>query len=233
MWVCSYRAVCSSGKSASGWFRSIRLRHTKFVLEYLSEKSWIYISKNLPTVPTITDSFVLYFDIHFLILLIAKHLSKPPESTMPEPFFTKIRRWGFNLFPAYRRTGARLTYLDSDWRRVDIKLPLNWRTKNYVGTMFGGCMFAAVDPIYMILLIKRLGNDYVVWDKSASIQFHRPGKTDLFASCELPDEEVAALRQRLETEVSIERTYRTELKNQDDEVCATVEKVIHIRKSKE
>lgn len=94
---------------------------------------------------------------------------------MVESLRTKISRWGFNFFPAYRGTGARITYIASDWREVRIKLPLNWRTRNYVGTIYGGSMYGAADPIYMLMLIKVLGSDYVVWDKAASIRFKKPG----------------------------------------------------------
>ncbi|HEY7862904.1 MAG TPA: DUF4442 domain-containing protein, partial [Thermoanaerobaculia bacterium] len=52
----------------------------------------------------------------------------------------------FNFFPAYRGTGARMTYVSEDWREVRIRLPLSWRTRNYVGTIFGGSLYGAVDP---------------------------------------------------------------------------------------
>ena len=44
-------------------------------------------------------------------------------------------RWGFNLFPAFRGTGGRITYIAGDFREARVRLPLNWRTRNYVGTM--------------------------------------------------------------------------------------------------
>lgn len=72
---------------------------------------------------------------------------------MSESFKTRLMRWGFNFFPAYRRTGARITYVSADWQEVRISLPLNWKTKNYVGTIFGGSMYGAVDPVYMVMFI--------------------------------------------------------------------------------
>ncbi len=71
---------------------------------------------------------------------------------MPESIRTTLMRWGFNLFPAYRGTGGRITYIAADWREVRVTLPLNWRTGNYVGTIFGGSMYGAVDPLYMVML---------------------------------------------------------------------------------
>ena len=90
-------------------------------------------------------------------------------------------RWGFNFLPAFRCTGGRITYISGDWREVRVKVPLSWRTRNYVGTIYGGSMYGAVDPIYMVMLIKILGPDYVVWDKAASIRFKKPGTGTLFA----------------------------------------------------
>ena len=76
---------------------------------------------------------------------------------MAESRHTRLQRWRFNFFPAYRGAGARITYIAADWREVRIKLPLNWLTRNYVGTIYGGSMYGAVDPIYMIMLIRLLG----------------------------------------------------------------------------
>jgi hypothetical protein len=83
---------------------------------------------------------------------------------MPESWQTRLARWGFNWFPAYRATGAWITYVASDWCEVRVRLPLSWRTRNYVGTLFGGSMYGAVDPVHMIMLIKALGPEYIVWD---------------------------------------------------------------------
>src|SRR5512136_1645914 len=100
---------------------------------------------------------------------------------MSESFKTRLTRWRLNFFPAYRGTGARITYIADDWREVRIKLPLNWRTRNYVGTIFGGSMYGAVDPIYMVMLIRSLGPGCVVWYKGATIQFKRPARSTLHA----------------------------------------------------
>jgi acyl-coenzyme A thioesterase PaaI-like protein len=143
---------------------------------------------------------------------------------------TKLQRWGFNLFPAYRATGARIVYIDRDFREVRVKLPLSWRTRNYVGTIFGGSMYGAVDPVYMIMLIKRLGPGYVVWDKSASIRFRRPGRDTLHATFLLEDTELEAIRSALETDESVERAYTVELVDGEGTVHAVVDKVIYIRR---
>lgn len=152
---------------------------------------------------------------------------------MPESLTTKLTRWGFNLFPAYRGTGARITYIGADFREVRIKLPLSWRTRNYVGTIFGGSMYGAVDPIYMIMLIKNLGDGYVVWDKAATIRFRKPGRDTLYARFVLTVEELAAIRRELEAAKTVDRIYAVELVDDGGVVHAEVEKTIHIRRRRE
>ncbi|MBI2957010.1 MAG: DUF4442 domain-containing protein [Acidobacteria bacterium] len=147
---------------------------------------------------------------------------------MAESWKSKLLRWRFNLFPAYRGTGARITYIAEDWREVRVKLPLNWRTRNYVGTIFGGSLYGAVDPMYMVMLIRNLGPDYVVWDKAARIEFRKPGRGTLEARFVLTEEELGAIRAELEQKRSVDRVYHVELTDAGGVVCAAVEKTIYI-----
>lgn len=143
---------------------------------------------------------------------------------------TWLLRWRLNLFPAFWCTGARVTHLSPDLREVRLRLPLSLRTRNYVGTIFGGSMYAAVDPIYMVMLIENLGSGYEVWDKSATIRFRRPARETLFARFALDEEELAAIRRAVDEEGRVDRTYGVELASSDGTAHAEVEKVIHVRR---
>lgn len=149
---------------------------------------------------------------------------------MPESLTSRMYRWGFNLFPAYRGTGGRVLYIASDWREVKIKLPLNWRTRNYVGTIFGGSIYGAIDPFYMLMLMHILGPGYTVWDKAAIIRFRRPGKSVLFADFHLSDEEIEEIKNLADGAASIDRVYNVELKDRDGVVHAHIEKTLYISK---
>jgi acyl-coenzyme A thioesterase PaaI-like protein len=141
-------------------------------------------------------------------------------------------RWGFNLFPAYRGTGARVTYIASDYREVRVALPLSWRTRNYVGTIFGGSLYGAVDPMYMIMLIHILGPGYTVWDKAATIRFLRPGRSTLSARFLLEDAEIDEIRRRLESEPSVDRVYTVTLEDAAGVPHAEVTKTVYVRKNR-
>ena len=152
---------------------------------------------------------------------------------MPESYASKIDRIKFNFFPAYRGTGAKVVYIADDYREIRVRIPLSWRTRNYVGTIYGGSIYAGIDPIYMLMLIKVLGREYIVWDKAAKIRFKRPGKETLFADFLLTESELDEVRQRLETEKSIDRVYNVEIADKNGKIHALVEKTLYIAKRRE
>ena len=136
----------------------------------------------------------------------------------------------FNLFPAYRRSGGRITFISEDLKNVKIELPLNWKTKNIVGTIYGGSMYSAIDPIYMVMFIKILGPEYIVWDKAARIDFKRPGRDLLTAEFNISDEQIEEIKEALETSRSITRDFTVELIDKKKKVCAKIEKTLFFQK---
>ncbi len=148
---------------------------------------------------------------------------------MSESLRTRVERFAFNLFPCYRRSGARLTYIARDYTEVRVKLPLNWTTRGYWGTIFGGSMYAAIDPVLLVMLSRRLGPDYEVWDKAATIEFRKPGRSTLYARFRIEDAEIEELRRLLAREPKIERVYRVELADAAGAVHAAFTKTLHLR----
>jgi acyl-coenzyme A thioesterase PaaI-like protein len=142
---------------------------------------------------------------------------------------TRLTRHTYNFWPCYRGTGARIVFISSDFRTVRIRLPLSLKTRNYVGTIFGGSMFAATDPLLMIMLMRNLGPGYKVWDKASTIRYLKPGRETLFAEFVITEQELDQIRQELQSQRSLDRIYQVELKTAAGEVCAQVEKTIYIR----
>ncbi len=151
---------------------------------------------------------------------------------MPESLKTRAMRLGFNFLPAYRRTGARVTYIADDIREVRLKLPYSWKTRNYVGTTFGGSVFSSVDGVHLVMLIKALGRGYVVWDRSATIHYKKPAKTTLYANITLDEEEIETIREELKDKDNTDRFYCIYLTDKDGIVHAAVERVLYIGKKR-
>lgn len=141
----------------------------------------------------------------------------------------KLFKYGFNLSPMYRRSTGRIINVSKDLLEVMVRIPISYKNKNYVNSIFGGSMFAAVDPIPMVQLINLLGDDYVVWDKSAIINFKKPAKQDLYASFTYTEEELENIQKRIQTEQEIEIQKTTLLTNNEaSTVFCEVHKTIYI-----
>ena len=142
---------------------------------------------------------------------------------------SKLFKHGFNYSPMYRRSTARIVSISEDLLNVTIRLPVSYKNKNYVNSIFGGSMFAAVDPIPMIQLMHLLGDDFVVWDKSAEIYFKKPARENLYADFTYSTIEVEDILRRVTNENEIEITKITQLTNQDRSfVYCEVRKTIYI-----
>jgi acyl-coenzyme A thioesterase PaaI-like protein len=147
-----------------------------------------------------------------------------------ESLRTRLWRHVFNCFPAYRGTGGRVRYIADDWSRVQVVVPRNWRTRNLFGTTFGGSIYGAIDPIYAVMLSRRLGKAFTVWDREAHIEFHEPGESTLYADFRLPTREVRAIRDALDRGESTERTYDVRVVDAEGVVHATCEKTVYVRR---
>lgn len=152
-------------------------------------------------------------------------------ATVGSKFFKKstLFKYGFNLSPMYRQSTAKITEVSEDLLHIRIKLPLSYKNKNYVSSIFGGSLFSAVDPIPMVQLINLIGDDFVVWDKSAEIFFKRPAKEDLYAQFTYTPEELADIQQQVAQQQEIDIVKTTQLTNKDGSVVfCEVHKTIYV-----
>jgi acyl-coenzyme A thioesterase PaaI-like protein len=140
----------------------------------------------------------------------------------------RMVRLGFNLHPAFRGTGGRVVHVAHDLRHIRIRLPLTWKTKNIVGSLYGGSLFAITDGAHPMMLMAALGDGYIVWDKAASIRYRKPGRSTLYADFILGAEEVAAIKAALGESPELERTFLVELKDSQGIVHAVVERTVYI-----
>ncbi|MBD3276058.1 MAG: DUF4442 domain-containing protein [Candidatus Marinimicrobia bacterium] len=148
---------------------------------------------------------------------------------MHESLKSKWFRLKFNLFPAYRRTGGRITYISRDLQEVRIKLPLNWKTRNYSGTLFGGSIYAAVDPVIPMIFVKNLGKPYTVWLKDASIDYIRQGRTTLHGTFKVSEQQLEEVRADCHSGNAVYKEYTSHLVDESETVCAEIIQTIYFK----
>src|SRR6202140_2171670 len=135
-----------------------------------------------------------------------------------------------NLWPPFLGAGIRIRHISPDMKAVDVEMKLRFWNANYVGTHFGGSLFAMTDPFYMLMLMANLGRDYIVWDKAATIRYRKPGNRTVRAEFRLSDSQIEDVREKLKTLPKYEPVFTVEVKDAAGVVIAEVEKVIHVRK---
>lgn len=137
-------------------------------------------------------------------------------------------RQGLNFWPCMRGTGGRLTRLSADFTQATVRLPFNWRTRNKVGTIFGGSMAAATDPLYMLMLHRLLGRDYVVWDKGFSVRFRRPATRALQAHFHVTPERLHDVREAVRGQGEADFTWPVQLVDDAGVVHAEIERTLYV-----
>lgn len=135
-----------------------------------------------------------------------------------------------NLYGPFVGAGVRLEKMSKDYRHARVSMKLTFYNKNYMGTQFGGSLYSMVDPWYMLMLIKNLGKDYIVWDKAATINFKKPGKGKVSAEFHLTDAHLEEIRATLVTQNKMDYIFKVEIKDDAGKLIAEVDKVLYIRR---
>jgi hypothetical protein len=128
----------------------------------------------------------------------------------------------------YFGTGGKILFWAGDSTELHLRLRLNIWTYNYVGTIFGGSLFAASDPFYMLMLFKALGSKYVVWDKSANIRFKKPGKATLYAKYMITEEDFTIIKSTVAEKGETTHNFLIQWLDKDQVVHAEIERQCYV-----
>ncbi|GAA3631364.1 DUF4442 domain-containing protein [Flavivirga jejuensis] len=128
----------------------------------------------------------------------------------------------------YRRSTGKIIEVSEDLMYVKIKIPLSIKNKNYVGSIFGGSLFSATDPIYMIQLMHILGDHYIVWDKDATIKYKRPAKENVYAEFSFSSEEIETIKAQVAKKGELNLIKTAHIVNKERVVFAEVIKTIYV-----
>lgn len=148
---------------------------------------------------------------------------------MRSPSASTVRRI-MNIWPPFLFAGIRVLSIGEDWKTARVVLKKHWYNRNYVGTHFGGSLFAMTDPFWMVLTLNRLGAEYIVWDKAAEIEFVAPGKDDVFADFLVDDAVLDEIRGATAGGEKYLRWFETEIRTAAGEIIARVRKQIYVRR---
>ena len=135
-----------------------------------------------------------------------------------------------NFYGPFLGAGVKLEDMSKDFRYAKVTMPLRFYNKNYMGTQFGGSLYSMVDPWYMLMLIKNLGKEYIVWDKGANIRFKKPGKGKVYAEFTLSESIIQEIKSHVEVNTKMDYVFNVEIKDDQGKLICEVDKVVYIRK---
>lgn len=135
-----------------------------------------------------------------------------------------------SFWPPFLGAGIKVKFVSDDFTEVIVESKLHFWNQNYVKTQYGGTLFSMTDPFYMLMLIEALGKDYIVWDKSASIRFKKPGKTKVTAHFQLQQATLEHIRTTLNTQEKMDIEFKVDVKDENSDVIAEVSRLVYIRK---
>ena len=145
----------------------------------------------------------------------------------------KSLKWLLRIYPPFLFQRIWVQRIYPDFQGVDVKIIKSIFNKNTNNTIFGGTIFSAVDPFYAILIDQRLQahgfKKTVAWLKSASIEYKKPGLTNLRFSIKITDEDFNECMDTLKNRGRIIKTFSVEIVNDQNEICAIAKNEIYIR----
>ncbi|CAH0539110.1 DUF4442 domain-containing protein [Vibrio marisflavi] len=141
-----------------------------------------------------------------------------------------IVRRALNLWPPFWGSGIKIESISQDFRQVRVRLKLRWWNKNANRAQYGGSIFSLTDPVYALMLMGILGDEYYVWDKEASINFIKPGYSDLYADFIISEEQIETIVSGTHNGEKCFPEFVIRVKNRSGEVVSEVQRKLYVRK---
>ncbi|MEB7446884.1 DUF4442 domain-containing protein [Arthrobacter koreensis] len=144
-----------------------------------------------------------------------------------------IVRRSMNIWPPFLFSGIKITDLPEDFLSATVRLRLRWWNRNVAGVLFGGSLFAMTDPFWMMLLLRHLGKENVIWDRAAEIDFIKPGRGDVVAHFAITEADIERLREAASGGAKVLEWFTVEVRDSTGDVVARVRKQVYLRRKRE
>jgi acyl-coenzyme A thioesterase PaaI-like protein len=126
-----------------------------------------------------------------------------------------------NLWPPFIGAGIHVERIAPDYTEAQVRMRMGLLNRNYMGTHFGGSLYAMTDPFFALLIMHQLGRRYVVWDKASAIDYQLPGRGTVRATFRITPEQIDTIRQATANGDKHEPTFSVDVLNRQGEVVAT------------
>ena len=147
---------------------------------------------------------------------------------MTNPKFGKLIR-KINIYPPFLGMGIRVKTHRDDFTRFEVELKSRWYNRNLFGTHFGGSLYSMCDPFYVFIVTMYLGPNYIVWDKTATIEFLKPAKGTILGVFEIAKERLDGIREEVDQLGKNTYHFEADLVDESGRTVARVRKEVYVR----
>jgi len=143
--------------------------------------------------------------------------------------YPNLFRRVLNFWPPFLGAGISVKELSDDFLYGKVKLRMGLTNRNFMGTHFGGSLFAMTDMMYAFMLLKHLGEDHIIWDQSAEIQYIKPGRTNVYAEFCLTKERIEQIRSHAAGGEKCLEVFEVKIRDEQGDIVAEVQRTLYIR----
>lgn len=155
-------------------------------------------------------------------------MAKTRESTAraPKRLGAGTLRWMMRCYPPLAFAGVRWRAVSPSCESARVDVVKGLRNRNINGTVFGGALTAAVDPVMALLLwqaIARRGRHVEAWTVNLDVAFLRAARTDVRFDFAIAPGELDAILSELDVCGRSHRVHQVQGVDRDGAVCVRVE----------
>ena len=137
-----------------------------------------------------------------------------------------------NFYPPYLGAGVKVSYISKDWSELHVSMSMRWFNRNAVGTHFGGSLYSMIDPHLMLLLMQLLGDEYLVWDKTADIEFVKASKKKVTSILKISNKDLEKIKRNTDNGEKYFPEFIVEIKDENNDLIAKIKKTLYVKRKK-
>lgn len=141
-----------------------------------------------------------------------------------------LLKFGLSWWAPFLGTGVSVKHIAPDYSSLTVQMKQRWYNRNAFGTHFGGSLYAMCDPFFALLLVAKLGKDYYIWDKAATIEFVKPGIGTVSAVFDWTQSQIDDIVAQTSAGEKCHPVRKLNVVNAQGEVVARVEKTLYVKK---
>ncbi|MFT6338629.1 MAG: hypothetical protein ACJATI_005406 [Halioglobus sp.] len=135
-----------------------------------------------------------------------------------------------NLYPPFLGAGIRIKEYSKEGNSYLVEMKLRWYNRNAAGTHFGGSLYSMCDPFFVFAVYSYFGDEYIIWDKSASIEYVRPGIGTVRALFEIPLDTLQDMKVEVDLDGRKTFHFKAQILDAKNRVVSKVDKEIYVKK---